>query len=377
MKLEQVLLDLDGRCRQRCGSLDGLRAQFALVFGARAALERESVFQVVRELHPGARLLVASTAGNIFGTTVGDDAVVITAVALEKSRIACAATSVRTQFDSGEAGRTLGRRLRSVGLVHVLVLSDGQRVNGTELAAGLNEALPAGVILTGGLAGDGLGFEQTVVGLDEPPSPGRIVAIGFYGQALRTGFGSSGGWAPLGAEHTVTVAQGNILLQLDGEPALEIYKRQIGEEQAAALPASGLRFPLCVAPPDWSPPVVRSVLAVDESTHAMIFAGDVPSGSRVRFMQATQADLVEGAALAARQAAFPGVELAVCVSCVGRRVVLGAETARELERVQQLLGASARLAGFYSYGELAPAGADVGCQLHNQTMTITTLREEL
>lgn len=375
MKTEQLLVTSDGHIAKTAGTLEGLRPQFALVFGGRHLLERPDIFATLQRHYPGTRLLMASTAGEVADTRVTDDHIVVTAVALERTRVTCAAISVRTQFESYEAGRELAQRLKSYGLVHVLVLADGQLVNGTELARGFNEHLPSGVILTGGLAGDGLRFERTVAGLDEVPTAGRIIALGFYGHRLKTGFGSSGGWSPRGEERAVTASAGNILLKLDGQPALDLYQEYIGRNETAALPASGLRFPLWVMPPGLGQPVVRSVLAVDESTRAMMFAGDIPAGSRIKFMEASREDLIAGAAKAASQAAFPESRLVICISCVGRRAVLDDRTSEELRQVRTVSGESPMLTGFYSYGELAPVEIATGCQLHNQTMTITTIGE--
>lgn len=375
MKIEQQLFAPDLQRTHRVGDLAGLRPQFALAFGGRHLLERPNTLSLLRQHYAGARLVLASTSGEITGTRITDDHLSVTAVALEKTRVTCSAISVANQFESRAAGRELATRLCRPGLVHVFIVSDGQRVNGTELARGFNDVLPPGITLTGGLAGDGERFEKTLVGLDEPPVFGRIVALGFYGQHLTVGFGTSGGWTPFGQERTVTSADGNILFQLDREPALDLYRAQLGSE-ADALPASALRFPLSVTAPQTTAPVVRAVLGVDPSSSSLVFAGDVPTGSQVRFMQASHEDLISGAARAAEQAQLPpGAELAICVSCVARRVVLGSRTEGETAAVHEILGAATALAGFYSYGELAPTDALTGCQLHNQTMTITTLRE--
>lgn len=375
MKIEQQLFDATSGWQRSAGDLAGSRAHFVLVFGGRLLLEDPRVLSTLREAYRGARLILGSTAGGISDTLVTEDQVTATAVALEKTRVACAALSVRSQFESRSAGSELADRLRGNDLVHVFVVSDGQLVNGTDLARGLTEKLGPGVTITGGLAGDGERFEMTRVGLDEPPVPGRIVAVGFYGKHLKVGFGSCGGWTPAGPEQTVSASQGNILFELDGEPALDRYSSYLGAE-AAGLPASALRFPLCVMPPDGSPSIVRTILAVESSTRSMVFAGDIPTGSKVRFMRASHEDLIAGAAQAAESASLDtAAELAICVSCVGRRLVLGSRTNDEIAAVRQKLGPAPTLTGFYSYGELAPAGAGTGCQLHNQTMTITTLSE--
>lgn len=376
MKVEQQLLAPSGGWQKHAGGLSGVRPQLVLAFGGRPLLEQPFVLVELRRTYPGARVLLASTAGEITDMEVTDHCISVTAIAFERSHIAGTTTSVRNQWESFAAGRQLAQRLRAPGLVHVFAISDGQLVNGTELARGFNETLPAGVTLTGGLAGDGERFERTVVGLDEVPDSGRIAAVGFYGAHLKVGFGSSGGWTEFGPERVVTAADGNILFQLDGQPALDVYRQQLGKAAAAALPASALSFPLSVAPPGVHASVMRAVLAVDDGIRSLMFAGDIPVGSRVRFMQASHADLMAGAADAAHQSRLEAAaDLAICVSCVGRRVVLGERTADEIKSVRRVVGAKPVIAGFYSYGELAPAGTAVGCQLHNQTMTITTLQE--
>lgn len=357
------------------GGLSGHAAHLVLLFGDRERLEQGGEFDSLRRLYPDARIVAASTSGEICGTEVSEGKLVATAIAFERTRIACEQQVIVSVGESYAAGERLARTLSAPELVHVFVVSDGQQVNGTELARGFNEHLPPGVRLSGGLAGDGTRFERTVVGLDDRPGPGRIVAIGFYGAALRVAFGSAGGWESFGPERLVTRSHHNTLYELDGQSALALYKKYLGD-QAAELPGSALRFPLSVTRPGGDNAVVRTILSIDEPTQAMTFAGDILPGSRVRFMRASYEDLIDGAARAAEQtAAVADPQLALCVSCVGRRIVLGQRVEEETECVRAALGDRPILAGFYSYGELAPAGVDVACQLHNQTMTITTFRE--
>lgn len=353
-----------------------LAPQLVLLFGGRHLLENESLVTGVRAAHPGARVIAASTSGEITDTQVTEDQLTVTAIAFSKTQLRCAATDIARAADSYAAGRRLAEELAGPDLVHVFVVSDGGLVNGTELAGGFNDLLPPGVALTGGLAGDGTRFAQTLVGLDELPRPGRIVAVAFYGRHLHTAFGSSGGWTPFGPERLVTGSAGNVLQSLDGQSALALYKTYLGDH-AKQLPGSALRFPLALTPPDGRMPVVRTILSIDEPAGTMTFAGDIPTGARVRFMRASYEDLIDGAARAAAQArADTPAQLAICVSCVGRRIVLGQRTEDETEVVRATLGPGPALTGFYSYGELAPASQAAACQLHNQTMTVTSLWED-
>lgn len=375
MKIEQGIWQASGGWSQRRGSLEGKAAQFVLVFGGRRQLEVAARFEEIAAKFPGARVLLGSTAGEIDGTEVTEDGLTYTAVALEKSRMACAALSIADASESQARGAELGRMLAGPEIVHVFVLADGGRTNGTEFARGLSASLPPGVLVTGGLAGDGARFEKTLVGLDEPPVSGRIVGIAFFGRNFKASFGTAGGWAPFGPERIITHAVGNRLLELDDRSALQLYKDYLGE-QAAGLPGTAMRFPLSLSPADGSPTVVRTILSIDEATQSMVFAGDMPPGARVRFMRASYEELLDGAAHAAELARGHPAELVVCVSCVGRRIVLGQRIEEEIELVRVALGAKAAITGFYSYGELAPIGRETGCRLHNQTMTVTALAED-
>lgn len=318
---------------------------------------------------------MASSAGEFSDTDVLDEKLVVTAVALEKTRLSSAVLPIGNQLESYAVGKELALRLKADRLSHVFVLSDGQRVNGTELSRGFNEVLPADVRMTGGLAADGQRFEKTLVGLSEYPAEGRVAAIGFYGKNFVTGFGTCGGWTPNDVEHTITSSDGSILFKLDDMPALDVYREFIGRD-TECTPATCLGYPLWVKIPGRETPVVRSVLGIETGTKSLVFAGDVPTGSQARLMYTRPGDLIRGAETAASSANIQsGAELAICISCVGRRLVLGSTVGDELTTIRRTLGTSSMIAGFYSYGELAPNGQERACQLHNQTMTITTFAE--
>ncbi len=351
-------------------------AQLVWVFGGRDVLGAGAWLPALREAYPRATLFGCSTAGEIANTHVYDDTVVATAVAFEGTRVVSRSVALDAA-GSEAAGRKLGAMLEPDGLRHVMVLSDGQGVNGSELVRGLYAGLPRGVEVTGGLAGDGDRFEQTLVVCDELLRD-AVAVVGFYGERLRVGFGSLGGWDTFGPVRQVTRSEGNVLFELDGEPALELYKTYLGEH-AEGLPATGLLFPLNIRRREGDEALVRTILAVDEAAQSLTFAGDIPEGASAQLMKANFDRLVEGAEGAARRGhdTMRGgqAELAILISCVGRKLVLKQRTEEEVEAVAGVLGDQATLTGFYSYGEICPAAPDASCDLHNQTMTITTFRE--
>lgn len=352
-------------------------ADLVLVFGAREILEDAARFNEIRQLYPNAQLVLSSTAGEILNDMVYDDTLSITAIDFEKTDIKAISLGISDAKDSFDAGVQIANKLNGTGLKHIFLLSDGLHVNGSEIVKGLNSALTEAVTCTGGLAGDAAAFGRTLVGLNTAPQERVIVAVGFYGDSLKVGYGSVGGWDHFGAERLVTRSEGNVLYELDGQSALDLYKMYLGEK-AAELPSSALLFPLGIKFDEDSDTIVRTVLGVDETKGSMTFAGDIPEGCYVRLMKANFDKLIDGANLAASHTKFKGGssdQLAILISCVGRKLILGQRIDEEVEAVKNVLGNGATITGFYSYGEISPVVESAKCELHNQTMTITTFAE--
>ncbi|HJV82635.1 FIST signal transduction protein [Noviherbaspirillum sp.] len=348
-----------------------------MVFAAPEYMDAPSPIAELLSAYPQSHFIGCSTAGEIFGPLVGDRSLSVAALRFEHSRIASVSACIEDASESRSAAERLAMQLDPSGLRAVFVLSDGLNVNGSELVKGLNGALPADVIVTGGLAGDGDRFKRTWVLSDGRPQSGIITAVGLYGDRLRVTHGSRGGWDSFGPERRVTRSNANILYELDGKPALELYKEYLGE-RASGLPATGLLFPLSIRKDaNNSRQVVRTILGVDESNQALIFAGDVPKGYLAQLMRANFDRLVNGASVAADQARggpVAGPVLATAISCVGRRLVLGERVEEETESTLENLPAATQQIGFYSYGEISPYTTG-SCDLHNQTMTLTTFAE--
>lgn len=355
----------------------------ALVFAApRYAAERAPLDQL-RAALPHSHIVGCSTAGEVHGDEVEDGSLTVAIARFDSTEVRHRCVTVENVEASFDAGQELARALCGPELRAILVLSDGLSVNGSELVRGINTVAPPSVIVTGGLAGDGVRFQETWVLGDSGPAARQVCAVGFYGPNIRVGHGSRGGWDVFGPERLVTRSKGNVLYELDGKPALDLYKNYLGD-RADELPASALLFPLAVRENAESNKVlVRTVLSVDATERSLTFAGDVPQGQLARLMRANFDQLIEGAADAAqrtcaaqpqRNSAQPCDMLSIAISCVGRRMILGERTEEELGAVLEHLPSHARQVGFYSYGEISPYLTG-HCDLHNQTMTLTTLFE--
>lgn len=353
-------------------------AQLVFVFGGTQLFKTGERLHEIRQAYPQAHFFGCSTAGEIAGTQVSDDSLVVTAIHFEHTQIKGAQITVAGPEESYQAGERLGQMLEPAGLVHAFVLSEGVHINGSELVQGLTKHLPVGVTATGGLSGDGERMQETYVLWNHQVLQNSIGVLGFYGNRLKVGYGSLGGWDTFGPTRLITRSQGNVLYEMDGKSALELYKRYLGDH-AQELPAAGLLFPLSLRTRNGKTGVVRTVLAVNEAEQSMTFAGDVPEGSYVQLMKANFDRLIDGASGAARTSyeaiGSASPDLAILISCVGRKMVLKQRIEEEVESVHEVLGAKTALTGFYSYGEISPFTPNATCELHNQTMTITTWSE--
>lgn len=344
-----------------------------LVFGHSCFASDAIPFDTLRARYPQAIIMGCSSAGEILGRRIHDDDLVIAITSFESSRLRFAHSVVHEPQDSRHTGRLLAEQLADEDLRGVFVLSDGLHVNGSELAQGFNDVLK-GITVTGGLAGDGERFSSTWVLQNGKPMERVVTALGLYGN-IKIGHGSKGGWIPFGPAREVTRAEHNVLYELSGTPALALYKTYLGD-MAAGLPATGLRFPLALNQPGEDKELVRTILAVDETHQSLTFAGDIPVGAYAQFMRANIDQLVEGAKQAALMSDThtSAPVLCIAISCVGRRMVMGADAEEEVEAVLDILPAGTQQIGFYSYGEISPY-AKGDCDLHNQTMTLTTWYE--
>jgi hypothetical protein len=338
----------------------------------------------IKSKFPKSVIVGCSGAGSIFGTRVVDSSFVVSVTRFDHSRLKIVTDRCNSSDDSYTAGQSLGKKLLDPELRSVLVLSVGLGVNGTLLSRGLTEVISTqsdkygSVVVSGGLAGDGPRFETTTTLANGEFSSNQVVAVGIYGSKVVVSTGSFGGWDPFGPERRVTKSKGNVLYEIDGQPALDLYKTYLGD-QASQLPASALLFPLTITT-DQRRGVVRTILAVDEASSSLTFAGDIPENAIVQLMKANISKLVSGASSAgdlATEGMRSGVAtpmLAIAISCVGRRLVLGERIEDETESLQDVLPSGTEIVGFYSYGELSPQGANT-CELHNQTMTVTLIQE--
>jgi hypothetical protein len=351
-----------------------------IIFSSLEIVELKQPLQEIREKFPQSIIIGASTAGEIFDDEIYDDSIIVTIIQFENTRIASVSKPIESK-NSFSCGIKATLQLIDDDLKSIIVLSDGLLVNGSKLTKGISSVLPKSVTVTGGLAADKDRFNETWVLVDGKPEKGFVTMVGFYGENINVSHGSKGGWDKLGLERVVTRSEYNVLYELDGQPALTLYKEYLGA-LADDLPSSGLLFPLEIKDSKNSTETqVRTILGIDEKENSITFAGDIPVGSYATLMKANMDRLIDGSAEAAKMLDFNKNKgesiLTVAISCVGRRLVLKQRTEEELESNLDIFPANTQQIGFYSYGEITTNNnpRNGRCELQNQTMTLTSFWE--
>lgn len=355
-----------------------LNNPLVLVFGNRFLLENSIVIDDLRKEFPYEHLVFGSTSGEIAGENVIESSIAVTAIEFEKSSFVIKRDNILSHNKNAfELGKSLYEQMPKENLKHLFALSEGSFVNGSSLIAGLEDNVFKNVCITGGMCGDDARFEKTVASYKENPKEGEVILIGFYGESLEITFASVGGWQSFGPQRVITKSKGNTLYEIDGKPALSLYKKYLGDK-ADELPQASLLYPLNVTIPGKETPVVRTILNIDNNTQSMTLAGDAPEESLVQLMMATVDGIADGANKAALYAmhnrkTMP--QVALLISCVGRKLVMNQRVEEEIEQVKEMIGDTTTITGFYSYGEMAPFVNSNFCELHNQTMTLTLISE--
>ncbi|MCP5108360.1 MAG: hypothetical protein GY950_33545 [bacterium] len=275
-------------------------------------------------------------------------------------------------------------------VLSLLVLPNGMGGDGVKVIDGLHLALGEDVEIVGGYLGNEGQSENTFQFYNgkvyEDAMPGLLI-IGT--EEFRTGIGVRSGFESIGNRLVCTDSEGNVVKELDNEPALDLYKELLGAERSKRLPGICLEYPFGLIDEKVSLSgeeyfQLRAGLSVDHEEGTITLAGSIPEGSSITLTTASRGDIINGAGSAAEQAkeslrgAVP--RFVLMFSCVGRRRVLGRRTGEEVEAVKKVLGEDVPVIGFYTFGEIGPIDkmkAELSqAKFHNETLVVWVLGSE-
>lgn len=340
--------------------------------------EYPNIISDVRSQFPNSSVVTQTTCGNIKNNATITDEPIANLIHFEKSSFKPIKYSINIEDDLFLLGKKIVNDLASDDLKHILILSVGNDFNTSAIIDGVNEALENqnNITISGGIAGDDNRFEKTLVGLNDVVDDHCVVGIGLYGEHLNVKTSSIGGWKAFGPKRLVTKSNQNVLFEIDYQPAVDLYKKYLGEEYANQLPEAALLFPLELSRKDEDVSLVRTIISLDDDNNSMTFAGDIPEGSSIRLMRTNTDEIILAAGRSIDKVYSDDIEAVFIVSCAGRRWILNSRTDEELDEIKDRLPEETPIFGFYSYGEISMYGVTT-CEVFNQTMTITALSEKM
>lgn len=283
--------------------------------------------------------------------------------------------------ESKAAGITVGQSLKSFNPSLIILFPDGIKARGTPLLLGLQESLGVHMPIIGGLSAAPGDMSKSYELFNREAICGGVVGIALQG-SIQLVTAAKAGFSPVGTPRTITrVQEGRGILEFDGQPAAAVYKDYLGD-RAGEMPLVGLEFPLgVVGGPQLSQrleenepvQIVRAVVGIDESDGALLCLGELPEGARICMTRANKNDILQASNQAGQAALsrMPDPDLVLIFSCLGRKIVLGADYKDELLETFARLPNVPKI-GFYTYGELSPVS---GVSMHHhETFTIALLK---
>ncbi|QDT05737.1 FIST N domain protein [Rubripirellula lacrimiformis] len=347
-----------------------------LVFAACEFCTDQDPLLEIQNAYPNSAVAGCGTRGQVFEGDLQTQSISVGIIRFRSTTIKTAFAPVESFDQSRQAGVKLAEGIADPLLSGVLLFADGLLTEATDLVRGIQEVLPPNIPIAGGMASDH-SLEHTWVYQQGQAVHGMACAIGLIGDKVEMACATGGGWKLIGEERTATRTSHKTIFEIDGRPALDVYKEHIGPEAIAGLPQSVIRFPIALKMDLHE--VVRDVMGFDEETGAMHLAGDAPQGIGIQFMTTTPEEILDGVDEAVERLLMQtlGVNadaLCVCISCSGRGEILGDQTSEEPRLLQELLGKDVKQVGMYAFGEISTTTSGYP-QNHNQTMTVAIIRE--
>ncbi len=366
-------------CREALEEVGGGSDLF-IVFSS-VAFDQEKMLEGVSSIAEDAMVVGCSDSGEIIseGELAYSENVVVMAYKLDGQSV-FSAKGEGADKNSFKAGKEMAKNLKKKGDPSLLiVLTDGLPENGADIVRGIQDVLGDDFPIMGGAAGDDFKFEKTFQYYGGEVLTGTVVGIGIKTD-IAFGRGVKHGWKPIGVPMEVTKAEGAVLKEVDGKPALTIYEDYFGKkaEELIEEPIAKMAYtyPLGMSVEGKEEFLIRDVVVANKNKEITV-AAEIPEGTEIRLMLGDR----KRAVTAARQATENALEeldgepkAALVFNCMARNKLLGRNKAEEIEAIQKVLGKDVPFIGFYTYGEIAPLkkGEDKSVW-HNETMTLLVL----
>jgi len=267
----------------------------------------------------------------------------------------------------------LGKQVvQTIDNPNLILSTGGLDMDGQDMLNGMQSILGSEVKIFGGMAADDEKFKQTFVFTESNITERGALVLAFDRTKVElTGMATSG-WIGLGSEFIVNRSDGNVVYEINQEPALDLYMDYLNVSEED-LPGIGLEYPFLLKK-EGSEDVIRAVMQIDVEKRSLVFAGSVPEGSTVSFSTSPGFEIMENTRnrIMDFYRANPKTDLMLLFSCVARHVALGPLISTEIKLAS--LKWKVPLAGFFTFGEFGSNPGQIS-QFYNQTFTLALIRD--
>lgn len=314
----------------------------------------QDVVTNIARMVPEAKVIGASTAGEIVNGKMVQGAIVISCAIFEHTHIGTCHVPDSTK----KSGEFLVSELVVNDTKALICFSESLQSDPEAFLQGIS-SLNSSIPVIGGSAGDNNRFEKTYIIEGSRIYYSGVVAAALTSRQLYVNNVCSLNWLPIGREFVITKTIGNRVYEIDHTPIIEICRRYLGEDIIQSLPASIIEFPLLKIVEEL--PVARSIVAVHDDG-SFQYAGNFQEGDRVRFAVGNIDAFLNGAKKLQRDVTAYPVEAIFIYSCTVRKLFLQ----EQIEIEFNLLNDIAPSSGFFTYGEFYHT------ETTNQVLNITT-----
>ncbi|PMB45578.1 hypothetical protein CEN40_11865 [Fischerella thermalis CCMEE 5205] len=362
---------------QCLNQLAGAIPQAGMLFAA-IDFDHALILKHINQVFPGIDLIGCTTDGEI-SSTLGfqQDSLTLILFCSDTVKIAAGVGYGVRQHPTAAAEQAVRQATEKSGAAAKLCVSvpasyleDGSTTSGEEILRGLKIALGDEIPIIGGTAGDQFRFQKTYQFFQSEVLTDALPILIFCGD-IHFSYGIACGWKPIGRKSIVTKSAGTVLYEVDGEPALEFYKRYLGDRRPTA------EHPLAVYEGDSNRYYMRVPNTYDLASGSINFLGDIPEQAIIQVTDISRDEVIAAAKTSFQTALehYPGTvpEVILLFSCCCRRWLLGTRAKEEYQLVKQALPEDIPICGFYTYGEFAPLEPQGSTYYHQETFVTLLL----
>lgn len=327
--------------------------------------KHKKIIDLLQQLHkdfPDAVVVGATTAGEISHAKMHEGGIVLSVSLFRSTRLKVAYAK---QIDTA-SGEKIAHKILQKDTKAVVLLSEGLFGRDyTGFVEGLRRK-DRNVIVAGGLAGDNVRLQKSLIFIGEKIYDKGAVAVSFSGKKLTAGNAYNLNWEAIGKEFTITKSHGKVVEKIDGISAVTFFERYLGEEIVRNNARALTDFQLVHK--EGETVIARTPMAVDGQS--IVFAAPVKEGEKFQFGFTHATSIMQESQRIAQRLAKQSLQGVFIYSCVARKILLDRTLEAEFEAFENI----APTAGFFTYGEFYSTSKNNA--LLNCTTTVLFLSEK-